>query len=105
MSAWRGPQARQYWPREWTAAMVGDSVRGGARDWTVTRLAPDESGGLWAQLTPIGTGAPVSVLIPHPTRIVELSEGPGWGERAAASKEAMQWAMREAGERLDATDR
>jgi hypothetical protein len=104
VSAWSGPPARQYWPREWTAAMIGDSIRGGGRDWTIARLAPDTpTGGLWVQLAPAGMGAPMSMLIPAPSKTVELGEGPGWGEHAAASDEAMLWAVRAVTQRLEAT--
>jgi hypothetical protein len=89
------------WPREWSAAMVGDVVRdGGGRAWTVTRLAGAAAGGVWVELD----GAPhsldargvparglLTLHVPSAGVLVEMDEGPGWGA-AGATDEAMAWA-------------
>ena len=97
--------------REWTAVMAGDVVRDGAGGvWRVDRTVIEPGGRpgdgalvAWAQLCRGVGGANVRTLrVPDTTVRVEMSEGPGYGVRAAGD-DALAWAVQLAIDRLGGT--
>ncbi len=84
--------------REWTCVMRGDVVVGAGAKWRVERVV-HESGMLpndgptvcWVELNG-GTAGRRTMRVPDARFLVEMHEGPGWGEQGAGDA-ALRWVI------------